>query len=86
MTKTKVSIKMVAPVLMGFFVISFCDLVGIGVDRVKLDFGLSNTMAQLIPSAVFLWFFVLSVPVGILQDRLGKRNVLNIGMAITADR
>ena len=84
MTKSKVSIKLVAPVLMGFFVISLADLVGLGVDRAKLDFGLSNTMAQLIPSAVFLWFFVLSVPVGILQDRLGKKNVLNIGLAITA--
>lgn len=84
MTKAKISLKYVTPVLMGFFVMSFCDLVGIGVDRVKLDFELSNTLAQLIPSAVFLWFLVLSVPVGILQDRLGKRNVLNIGMIITA--
>jgi len=69
---------------MSFFVMSFCDLVGIGVDRVKIDFALSNTLAQLIPSAVFLWFFILSVPVGILQDRIGKRTVLNIGMIITA--
>lgn len=84
MTKTKISLKFVTPVLMGFFVMSFCDLVGIGVDRAKLDFGINNTLAQLIPSAVFLWFFVLSVPVGILQDRLGKRNVLNLGMVITA--
>ncbi len=51
--------KFVTPVLMSFFVMSFCDLVGIGVDRVKIDFTLSNTLAQLIPSAVFLWFFVL---------------------------
>ncbi len=72
------------PVLMAFFVMSFIDLVGIGVDRVKPDFNLSNTLVQLIPSAAFLWFFVLSVPVGILQDRLGKRNILNIGMVITA--
>jgi len=72
------------PVLMSFFVMSFCDLVGIGVDRIKLEFGLSNTMAQLIPSAVFIWFFVLSVPMGVLQDRLGKRTVLNLGMIITA--
>jgi fucose permease len=84
MSKTKISLRFVTPVLMSFFVMSFCDLVGIGVDRVKLDFALSNTMAQLIPSAVFLWFFVLSVPVGILQDRIGKRTVLNIGMIITA--
>lgn len=81
--KNKISLKIVTPVLMAFFVMSFCDLVGIGVDRVKSDFGLSNTLAQLIPSVVFLWFFVLSVPVGILQDRIGKRNVLNIGMLIT---
>lgn len=83
MSKT-LSFRFVAPVLMSFFVMSFCDLVGIGVDRIKLDFTLSNTLAQLIPSAVFLWFFVLSVPVGILQDRIGKRSVLNLGMGITA--
>lgn len=84
MSKSTISMKFVAPVLMSFFVMSFCDLVGIGVDRIKIDFTLSNTLAQLIPSAVFLWFFVLSVPVGIIQDRIGKRTVLNIGMIITA--
>ncbi|MGA2822478.1 MAG: MFS transporter [Bacteroidales bacterium] len=83
MTK-KLNFTYVIPVLVSFFVMSFCDLVGIGVDRVKLEFGLSNTIAQLIPSAVFVWFFILSVPVGILQDRIGKRNMLNIGMGITA--
>jgi MFS transporter, FHS family, L-fucose permease len=80
----KIKLSFVLPVLMSFFVMSFCDLVGIGVDRIKLEFGLSNTMVQLIPSAVFIWFFVLSVPMGVLQDRLGKRNVLNLGMIITA--
>jgi FHS family L-fucose permease-like MFS transporter len=83
MNKSKISLKIISPVLMAFFVGSFCDLVGIGVDRAKLDFELSNTMAQLIPSAVFLWFFFLSVPVGILQDRIGKKKVLNIGIIVT---
>jgi fucose permease len=83
MTK-KISLVFVLPVFMSFFVMSFCDLVGIGVDRIKLEFGLSNTMAQLIPSAVFIWFFFLSVPVGVLQDRFGKRNILNLGMILTA--
>jgi len=84
MTKSKISLKIVTPVLMAFFVMSFCDLVGIGVDRVKLDFGISNTLAQLIPSVTLFWFFILSVPIGILQDRFGKKNLLNIGMIITA--
>jgi len=77
-------LRYIAPVLLSFFVMSFCDLVGIGVDNAKADFELSNTLAQLIPMAVFAWFFILSVPVGILQDRIGKRNMLNIGMLVTA--
>lgn len=84
MNKTKLSVKQVAPVLLSFFVMSFCDLVGIGVDNAKADFELSNTLAQLLPMAVFVWFFLLSVPVGILQDRIGKKNMLNIGMLLTA--
>lgn len=85
MKKTGISLNYLFPVLISFFVMSFCDLVGIGVDRVKIDYpDISNTLIQLIPSAVFLWFFILSVPVGILQDRIGKRNVLNIGMLVTA--
>jgi MFS transporter, FHS family, L-fucose permease len=80
----KLNIKQILPVLMGFFVMSFVDLVGIGVDRVSADMKLSATLAQLIPSAAFLWFLLLSIPVGILQARYGKKLVLNIGMGVTA--
>lgn len=84
MKKSKISYLVVVPVLLSFFIMSLCDLVGIGVDNAKADFQISNTLAQLIPMAVFAWFFILSVPVGILQDRLGKKNVLNIGILLTA--
>ena len=72
------------PVLLSFFVMSFVDMVGIGVDRVKADMNLSSSVAQLIPSAAFLWFLLLSVPVGIVQSRIGKKVMLNAGMLITA--
>lgn len=84
MATQKVNISKISPVLMAFFVMSFVDLVGIGVDRVSKDMSLSATVAQLIPSAAFLWFFILSVPVGVLQSRLGKKAMLNIGMGVTA--
>lgn len=84
MTTQKIDLKKIAPVLMAFFVMSFVDLVGISVDRVSKDMNLSSTLAQLIPSAAFLWFLLLSVPVGVLQSRLGKKFMLNIGMGITA--
>jgi fucose permease len=84
MATQKINISKIAPVLMAFFVMSFVDLVGIGVDRVSKDMNLSATLAQLIPSAALLWFLLLSVPVGVIQSRLGKRKMLNIGMSITA--
>jgi len=84
MATQKLNISKIQPILMAFFVMSFVDLVGIGVDRVSKDMDLSATLAQLIPSAAFLWFFLLSVPVGVMQSRLGKRNMLNIGMGVTA--
>ncbi len=84
MKTKKISLAFVIPVLLSYFVMSFCDLVGVGVDNAKADFELSNTLAQLIPLAVFAWFFLLSVPTGILQERIGKRNMLNIGMLLTA--
>jgi MFS transporter, FHS family, L-fucose permease len=84
MENNKINISKISPVLMAFFVMSFVDLVGIGVDRVSKDMNLSATLAQLIPSAAFLWFLLLSVPVGVMQSRLGKRTMLNIGMVVTA--
>jgi MFS transporter, FHS family, L-fucose permease len=84
MTTRKIYLFSIIPVLFSFFVMSFADLVGIGVDNAKADFQISNALAQLIPMAVFIWFFLLSLPVGIIQDRIGKRNMVNIGMLITA--
>jgi FHS family L-fucose permease-like MFS transporter len=81
---TKVNISKILPVLMAFFVMSFCDLVGISVDMIKPIFNLSDFQAQLIPTFVFIWFLILSVGIGVLQNKIGKKNMVNIGMIITA--
>lgn len=77
------NLKWILPVLFSFFVMSFVDLVGIGVNRVTYDFKLSSTKAQLIPVVAFLWFFVLSVPVSVLQSHIGRRKMLNTVMLIS---
>ena len=81
--KNNLKYSHLVPVLFSFFVMSFVDLVGIGVDRVKSDFNLSSTLSQLVPMVAFFWFFVLSVPVGVWQARWGKRKVLNVGIFVT---
>ena len=83
MNEKKTEMRLVVPVLLSFFVMSFVDLVGIGKDRVAGDLQLSEFILGLIPFAAFIWFFILSVPVGIIQARLGKRFMLNIGMTVT---
>lgn len=71
------------PVFMSFIVMGFVDIVGVSTGYIKKDFDLPDNLAQFIPSMAFIWFFFLSVPVGILQDKIGKRNMLNIGMALS---
>lgn len=72
------------PVLFSFVVTGFVDIIGVATGYIKQDFELTNLVAQFLPMMVFLWFFVLSVSVGILQDKWGKRNMLNVGMIIQA--
>jgi fucose permease len=82
--QNKVRLKYFIPVLMAFFVMSFADLVGTGVDELKQSADTPRYVLQLIPFVTFIWFFLLSVPVGIWQDKKGKKNVLNTGILITA--
>lgn len=72
------------PVFLSFVVMGFVDIIGVATGYIKIDFDVTNFVAQFLPMMVLLWFFVLSVPAGILQDKIGKRNMLNIGMVVQA--
>lgn len=84
MTKQKTKWSRLLPVLLSFVVMGFVDIIGVATGYIKQDFELTNFAAQFLPMMVLLWFFVLSVPVGVLQDKVGKRNMLNAGMVIQA--
>lgn len=74
----------ILPIFLSFIVMGFVDIIGVATGYVKQNFKVSDFVVQLLPMMVFLWFFVLSVPAGILQDKFGKRNMLNAGMVIQA--
>ena len=74
----------ILPVLFGFFVMGFVDVVGIATNYVKKDFALSDTLANLLPMMVFLWFAVCAIPAGMLMGRIGRRNTVLVSMGITA--
>ena len=81
--KENSSVVKVLPVLLGFFVMGFVDLVGIATNYVKQDFALSDTLANLLPMTLFLWFAVLSVPTGLMMNKLGRKNTVILSMVIT---
>ena len=83
MNNSKIGFRKMLPVFMSFIVMGFVDIVGVATGFIKKDFGLTDDLAQLIPSMALFWFFVFSVPSGILQDKFGKKRMLNIGMLLT---
>ena len=83
MKEKSVSVKALLPVLFGFFIMGFCDVVGISVGFVKKDFQLSETVANFLPSMVFLWFLLLAVPAAILMNRIGRKRTVLVSMFIT---
>lgn len=82
-TNSKTSISKVLPVLFGFFIMGFCDVVGIATSYVQKDFGLSETLAGFIPSAVFLWFLLLSVPTALMMNKIGRKATVQLSNVVT---
>lgn len=80
---SKINWNKLLPVFMSFIVMGFVDIVGVSTGYIQKDFNLPDNLAQLIPSMTFIWFFLLSVPVGIFQDKFGKKNILILGMALS---
>ena len=77
------SIIKVIPVRAAFFVMGFCDIVGISSDYMQTSFGWSSTMTGFVPSMVFIWFLFLGIPVGNKMNKWGRKNTVLISMLVT---
>ena len=76
-------ISRLMPVLLAFFIMGYCDLVGIATNYLKQDFSLGDTAANAFSVMMFLWFLVLSVPTGMLMNRIGRKKTVMLSMVIT---
>lgn len=61
----------------------FCDVVGIATSYIKNDFGLSETIAGFIPSMVFIWFLIISIPSAVAMNRYGRKRMVQVSNMIT---
>lgn len=79
----KSTMMQMVPVMLSFFVMGFVDLVGSATNFVKEDLGLSSAEAGFIPSLVFFWFFIFSVPTGMLMNKIGRKKTVLLSQIIT---
>jgi len=77
------NLAILLPILFGFFIMGFCDLVGISVTYAQLQFNWTETQAGFLPSLVFLWFLVLSIPVAMAMDSFGRKKMVLSGLLVT---
>lgn len=75
---------LLVPIMLSFFVMGFVDLTGIATNYIKADFELSDTIANLLPSMVFFWFLIFSIPTGMLMNRIGRRSTVLLSLVVTA--
>ena len=67
-----------------FFCMGFVDLVGTASNYVKNEQGLSDTVANTLPSLVFFWFLIFSVPTSVLMNKIGKKKTVLLSLVVTA--
>lgn len=84
MNVDKVDRKLLGPVLAGFFIMGFCDIVAPISGRIATEFPASVQGAvSFLPTMVFLWFLLLSTPVAALMNRIGRKATALWGYGFT---
>ena len=59
------------------------DLVGIASNYVQKDLGLTDSQANIMPSLVFFWFLIFSVPTGMLMNKIGRKKTVLLSICVT---
>jgi len=79
-SKHGASMSAAGPVFLAFLAMGFADAAGPFVGLARQQFNLSNFAAQFISFAGFIMFGILSVPIGVFQDKKGKKYILILGL------
>ena len=72
------------PLLAGFFVMGFGDIIGTVMNQVKAECAANaDAISWLMPIFAYVWFLVVSIPTGVLSGRIGRKNAVLISLAVT---
>ncbi len=76
--------KMLLPLLAGFFVMGFGDIIGTVMNQVKAECAANaDDISWLMPVFAYVWFLAISVPTGVMAGRIGRKNAVLVSLAVT---
>ena len=79
----KSNLSMILPIMFGFFVMGFVDIIGMTTANIKSDFAaLNDTIVNLLASSCFIWFLLISVPTGMLMNKIGRKNTVLLSFIV----
>lgn len=79
----KASLMQMVPVMLCFFAMGFVDLIGTASNYVKDHHHLTETEAGYLPMLVFFWFLIISVPTGLLMNKIGRKKTVLLSLIVT---
>ena len=72
------------PLLAGFFVMGFGDIIGTVMNQVKAECAENaDAISWLMPIFAYVWFLVISIPTGVVAGRIGRKNTVLLSLAVT---
>ena len=74
----------ILPLLAGFFVMGFGDIIGTVMNQVKAECAENaDSISWLMPIFAYVWFLVISIPTGVLSGRIGRKNAVLVSLVVT---
>ena len=75
---------MLLPLLAGFFVMGFGDIIGTVMNQVKAECAANaDTISWLMPIFAYVWFLVISIPTGVMSGKIGRKNSVLVSLVVT---
>lgn len=78
----KNSLSLILPVMFGFLAMGFIDMIGLVTNNVRVDFNMSDGLVNTISLSCYLWFLLLSIPVGMALTKWGRKKMVLLSLAL----
>lgn len=71
-------------IMICFYVMGSIEMVGIASNYIKVTLHINDAKANFLPSLVYIWFIIITIPAGILMHKIGRERTVILSMSVMA--